>query len=184
MIPPNYANVETWSKIIVAGIPSPGVLKSLTGHERAIGWDIQNAKGQDGGTSSRTGEPLGKFVATFYLVDEVDETGLSDFDRWDDFQRLLESSICYDEPVALDVYHPDLARNYFSAIVLRKMGEMIPDGKGGATISVELGEHRPKQTKPSGSASQTKTTPKTKGDQAVEDAEKELDALLEEGKKL
>jgi hypothetical protein len=185
MIPPNHANVDAWSKLVVAGMVSPGVV-SLTGHERAIGWDEKSPKGTTGGTSSRTGEPLGKFVATFYLVDEVDVTGRSDFDEWDDFQRLLESSICFEEPVALEVYHPDLARNFFSAVVLRKMGAMQPDGKGGATIAVELGEHRPEAPKTSGATGGTKTTPETEtaGDRAVREAEAELDALLAEGEAL
>ncbi len=184
IIPPNYENVDAWSHVVVAGLISPGVV-TLSGHERVIGWDDQGAKGQDGATSSRTGAPLGKFTASFYLVDEeYIWPGTTDYTEWELFQALLESSTSGEEPVALEIYHPDLARNHYTAVVLGKMGEMKPDGKGGATIAVELREHRPKKTKPSGSASKTKATPETAGDRAVRDAEAELDALLEEGKKL
>jgi hypothetical protein len=184
IVPPNHENVDAWSHLIVAGMYSPGVV-TLSGHERVIGWDDQAAKGQDGATSSRTGEPLGKFTASFYLVDEEYITaGESDFTEWELFQQLLESSTAGEEPVALEIYHPDLARNHFTAIVLGKMGAMVPDGKGGANIAVELREHRPKKTKPSGGASKTKTTPETAGDKAVRDAEKELQDLIDAGKNL
>lgn len=183
IIPPNHENADVWSHLIVAGMYSPGVV-TLSGHERTVGWDIQDAKGQDGATTTRKGGPIAKFTASFYLVDELYIDGNSDFTEWELFQALLESSISGEEPVALEIYHPDLARNWITAVVLSKMGTMTPDGKGGATIAVELMQYRPKRDKPSGSATKTKATPETAGDRAVREAEAELDALLEEGKKL
>lgn len=178
MIPPNHANADIWSTLVVAGMASPGSV-TITGHGREVGWDIQEAKGQEGATTTRKGGPIAKFTATFYLTDELDANGYSDFDYWPAFQSLLESSFTGPEPIALEVYHPDLARNFITAAVLAKMGEMRPDGKGGASIAVDMMQYRPKRPKSSGSPGQTKT--KTKGDQAVADAEAELNALLEEG---
>jgi hypothetical protein len=181
MIPPNWANADIWSTLVVAGMASPGVV-TISGHTREVGWDVQDAKGQEGATTTRKGGPIAKFTATFYLVDELDANGYSDFDYWPAFQALIESSFTGAEPVALEVYHPDLARNYITAAVLAKMGPMVPDGKGGATIAVDMMQYRPKKPKASGSASTTKT--KTAGDQAVADAEAELNALLKEGESL
>lgn len=185
MIPPNHENVDAWSKLVVAGMVSPGVVR-LAGHKRPIGWDDKAPKGTEGGTSTRTGAPLGAFTATFYLVDEIDIAGRSDFDDWDDFQTLLESSTNGKDVIALEIYHPDLARNHYTAVVLGPdgIGDMVPDGKGGATITVAFKEHRPEAKKTSGSATSTQTQPESAGDKAVREAEAELDALLEEGKDL
>jgi hypothetical protein len=82
---------EEWSTLLVAGKRSPGVV-TLSGPGLEIGWDVKNAQGQGGATSDLTDEPLKKFTGTFQLSNEDDGFGISDFDRWDEFQELLESS--------------------------------------------------------------------------------------------
>ena len=188
IIPPNHENTESWDHLILAGMYSPGVV-TLSGPERVIGWAEQAANGQAGATSSRTGEPLGKLQASFYLVDEEYITaGDTDFTEWELFQQLCESSTSGKSPIALEVYHPDLARNHYTAIVLDKMGEMKPDGKGGATIIVSFREHRPKAPKPSGSATQAEANAAKQVDAAsraaADAAEKELADLIAKGRKV
>ena len=171
------ANAEAWNKMITAGTPSPGTVK-ITGATRTIGWDVKTAKGQTGATSARKGEPIGKFVASHYLVD--DPWLGSDYDEWDAYQNLLLSSINGEAPVALEVIHPDLQRLGWTAAVLGSIGEMALDGKGGATVKVAFLEHRPPAPKTTGTATKTKTA----ADKAIRDAQEELERLKAEGDKL
>lgn len=178
MIAPN-ALTTAWDKIYLFGVPSPGVV-TLSGHKRPIGWDIKKASGQDGATNTRKGEPLGRFTASFHLVD--DPYLGSDFDQWPTFEKLIRSSVSSSVPVALPVYHPELERNGFTAVVLEEMGEMKPDGKGGANIAVKFIEYRPPKPKPP--ASTQKPEAESEADRRIQEAEAELDALLEEGENL
>jgi len=186
-------NDDGWSKLIVAGKESPGVV-TISGATRTIGWDVKDADGQDGASTTRKGEPVGKFDATFYLVD--DPVLGSDFDEWDDFQQLLLSSVAGESPVALEVVHPELQRLGWTAAVLSSLGDMVNDGMGGATTKVSFLEHRPPQAKPANSPSGTKTggsggsggsgtgPAETEADKKIREAEAELEQLKEEGENL
>ena len=158
---------------------SPGQCR-LSGHKRVTGWDVKDAQGQDGASTARKGDPIGKFTATFYLVDDPNAE-VSDFTLWDDFQALLESSKNGDAPKALDIEHPDLLRNGFHSIVLDTMGEMVPDGKGGASIVVSLMEYKPPKKKKAAGPSGSK--PKDDPNDPITKATKDLNDLLGNGKK-
>lgn len=137
---------EELSCIILGTTRSPGVVK-LSGHDRDKKWDVKEAKGATGASSALEGDPIGQFEATFTLAgDEVD--GLTDFDEWEDFQRLIESTTSGPTPVALPIYHPDLARNRFTEVVSGGVGGMVHDGQGGATIKVKFLEYKPPKPKP------------------------------------
>ncbi len=138
------------SKILLGTKLSPGTVK-LTGHDRKDKWDIKEAKGQDGASTSLQGKPIGQFTATFYLADDGAE-GENDFDAWDSFQRLIESTTNGPKPVALSIYHPDLARNGFTSVVKSSISGMQYDGRGGATVVVEFIEYRPPKPKPAAKA--------------------------------
>jgi hypothetical protein len=120
---------------------------ALSGHDRNQSWDIQPAKGQDGASSSRSGEPIGQFEATFYITNGPDSP-IDEFAAWDEYQALIESTTAGTTPIALPVYHPDLARNRFTAVVNGGVGGMQHDGLGGASVKVKFLEHRPPRKKP------------------------------------
>lgn len=141
MISPS-ANEELWRRIRFGKAISPGVVK-LSGPGLVIGWDIKNASGAFGGSTTRVSEPLKEFEAEFYLSDEEDALGISDFDLWDDFEKVLRSSCDRATPKALDVYHPDLARVNITAAVVKSIGLVALDGKGGGTIKVAFVEYKP-----------------------------------------
>ncbi len=186
-----YENDEALSHILVGTTRSPGVC-TLTGHDRALDWDIKAAKGQNGASSALNGIPLGEFEVSIYLVDDGADPGSpTDFDLWEDFQRLLWSTISGPKPVALPIYHPDLARNLYTEVVLRHMGGMVHDGRGGATVKFKLGEHRPAKPKPPAKA-QAKPYNQTEGDIGTgrrsapdpnESAKRELASLLDEARR-
>jgi hypothetical protein len=145
-----YQFDEQFSAIVLGTTTSPGVVK-LSGHDRVKNWDVQAAKGLTGASSKKNGDPIGTFQAEFYLVSD-DTEEVDDFDRWDDFQRLLESIVDGPTPSALPIYHPDLARNHFTEVSVKSIGGMIHDGKGGAIIQVQFLEYKPPKPKPTAKA--------------------------------
>ena len=81
---PRPSDIEAdLSSIVLGTTRSPGVVK-LAGHDRKEKWDIKDAKGQDGASTSLQGKPIGQFTATFYLADDGSDV-VNDFDAWDSF---------------------------------------------------------------------------------------------------
>jgi hypothetical protein len=170
----NISTADPLDYLLVAGMMTPGVV-TLSGHDRVIGWKVQEADGQNGASTKRNGKQIAKFTATFFLVDDSDRA------EWDSFQTVLESWVDADTPIAVDVYHPDLARNRISAVQISKIGGMTHDGKGGSTVVVEFLEFRPPKPKPTkGSDGSSADDPKpTDPNQALKD---ELAGLTSEAK--
>lgn len=153
---------EIWNYMIVASRRTPGVAR-LSGHDLKIGWDIQQATATSGGWTKRINEPIKEFDADYYLVDELNVLGRSDFDDWDDYEKILKAAVApKKKPYALDVAHPDLARVGITAVTVGLIGAMQLDGKGGATVRVHFLEYRP--PKPLTAVSLTKTA----GDRQIE----------------
>lgn len=134
------------STIVLGTTRSPGVV-TLSGHDRIKNWDIQKAKGQTGASSALNGDDVGQFQGSFYLADD------EDFARWEDFQRLVESLTGGPTPIALSIYHPDLARNHFTEVTNGGVGGVTYDGRGGRTVVVKFLEYKPPRPKPTAKAS-------------------------------
>lgn len=148
----------------VGGKRSPGVV-TLSGHDREKNWDTKAAKGQAGATEVLNGDPIGTFTASFYLADDGANPGEpTDFDQWEDYQRLIESTTNGPKPVALPIYHPDLARNHFTEVVSGGVGGLVHDGKGGATVKVKFREYKPAKPKPAAKATVKKVMSDPHGD--------------------
>lgn len=156
---PNAAdNPELYEGIELAGVRSPGQV-TLSGHDRAIGWDVKKGPGQTGATTNRTSEDPIEFVASFYLVKD-DGQGIDDFAAWESFLELARSTIAGATPKALDIYHPDLARNDIKSVVLAKVHGVVHDNVGGETHALSFLEYRPPKKKggaPKGSKSKSPT---------------------------
>jgi hypothetical protein len=151
-MPNPIANPELYDSIVLGGMTSPGRV-TLSGHDRGAKWDVKEGNGQEGASTTLKAIPPGTFKASFYLVDE------EDFEAWDDFQDLIDSTISGPKPKALDIYHPDLARNGFTSVVKGKVYGAVHDGKGGLTIAVDFQEYKPAKPKggsPSGSTATKK----------------------------
>lgn len=137
---------------IVLGItPSPGTC-APTGHDRWKDWDVQKAKGTTGASSQLNGDPIGQFSITFKLSYDYAPGDQDDFARWDEFQKLIESMTAGPTPVALPIYHPDLARQGFTHVSSGGVGGMVHDGQGGATVTVKFIEYKPPKPKPAAGA--------------------------------
>ncbi|MCC6902813.1 MAG: hypothetical protein IT377_27825 [Polyangiaceae bacterium] len=151
------SNPDLYASISLNGMRSPGTV-TLSGHDRDWSWDIKEAKGQDGASTSRNGEKVAQFTATFSLSDDP-LSDVDDFTGWEVFSAMLGAAMKAKAPVAMSVYHPDLARNGITSVVVAGIGGMQHDGKGGATVAVKLLEYRPPKKKPvsgpSGKSSKT-----------------------------
>lgn len=177
-----------YSKIELGNMQSPGVV-TLSGHDRIKKWDVKSAKGQQGASTALNGDDPGKFQAEFYLVsdDTIEgENGATDFDLWSVFQRLIESTTNGPKPVALPIYHPDLALNGFTEVTNGGVGGLIHDGKGGARVKVTFIEYKPAKPKtPAKATSKPGSTANGKANAPDPNAaaKAELAALLAEAKK-
>jgi hypothetical protein len=163
-VPNPIDDEDLFNAIFLAGVRSPGLV-TLSGHDRDQNWDIKKADGQGGASTDWKGEEIAQFQASFYLlVDPVQ--GVDEFAEWDDFADVIRSSLPSTGTIkALDIYHPDLARNDIKSVSQAKIGGLTHDGKGGATVVVKFLEYRPPKKKggsPNGSKSgaSKKTAPK------------------------
>lgn len=185
MVP--FFHDELFSKLLLGTVKSPGKVV-LSGHERNPKWDVQAAKGSTGAsTTLNDPNPVGSFTATFYLSAE-NEDGGNDFELWDEFQKLIESTTQGTKPFALPIYHPDLARNRYTNVTNAGVGGMLHDGQGGASVAVKFQEYRPAKPKPAAkpTAKGASSTPGKGANSAKPDpnakAKAELAALLAEAK--
>jgi hypothetical protein len=140
------------------GRPSPGVV-TLSGHDRFEAWDIQEAKGTSGASTKLNGRPIGPFQATFYLADDRQDGEPDQFDDWEEFKALIDSTVSGPTPKALPIYHPDLARNGFTEVVSGGVGAPIHDGRGGVSVTVKFLEYKPPKPKAVASAKGGSATP-------------------------
>lgn len=153
MAPNPIDNEELFDSIILAGVTSPGVVK-LSGHDRVIGWDVKKGAGQSGATTTRTSEDPAEVTCAFYLAT------IEDIDAWPAFLASARATISGKDPKAADVYHPDLAEVDIKSVVLKKIGGVVHDGKGGQTRTLVFLEYRP--PKPKGGTPKGSTAKSTK----------------------
>lgn len=145
MIP--YLHDEDYSVVILGDKKSPGKV-TLSGHDRIPEWDDQKAKGSTGASTSLNDPlPPGKFQATFKIAG-VPGDGSDEFNQWEDFQRLIQSTTSGPKPFALPIYHPDLARNKYTEVTNGGVSGAVHDGQGGTLYTVTFKEYRPAKPKP------------------------------------
>lgn len=178
-MPNPHANESLYDAIVLGGKRSPGFV-TLSGHDRNHKWDVKEADGHGGATTTYKGEQIAQFSASFYLV--VDPVlGLDEFAEWDVFAAIIRSMLPRTGlPKAMDIYHPDLARNDIKSVSQASIGGMAHDGKGGATVVVKFLEYRPAKKK-GGTPKGSKTAAKAPDPNA--DLKAEVARLLVEAKK-
>lgn len=163
---------ELYKSLIVGGVASPGTvtLKQCAREHRLAN---KPPEGATGAVQSSKGPALVEFEAEFYLADLEDVAG------WDDFQATLSASVEAAKPKALSIYHPDLARLKITECVVKSIGILQYDGKGGATATCKFSEFKPVKKRPV-------VNPEAKKKAAANDPnaarKAELAALLEQAK--
>ena len=167
---------DLYDSIVLGGVKSPGLV-TLSGHDRNQKWDIKDADGAGGASTTYKGEQVAQFTGSFYLVNDL-TLGVNEFEEWDEFVEeaiwpMLPSG---GKPRAFDIYHPDLDRNDIHSVYQASVDGMTHDGKGGATVVVKFLEYRPAKKKsgtPSGSKTKAKVDPNA-------DLKAQIDSLLKQ----
>lgn len=166
---------ELFDSIVFDGVRSPGIV-TVSGFEREQNLDVKESDGQKGATTTWKGEKVAKGTLSFYLVRNDD---VNEFELWDAFAALWWATVppkSGKKPVAKDVYHPDLARNHVTSLILSKMGKIVHDGRGGAAVTIDASEYYPPKPAAAGGASGSK--PKTDPNDPISQATAELNNLL------
>lgn len=168
---------DLYDVIILGDAISPGKVR-LSGHDRSVKWDIKDGSAQQGAGMSIKSIPPVEFTATFTLIVNPAE-GLNEVAEWDDFQKVIDSTVNGPTVKAIDIYHPDLLRNEIRSVVKATVGGMTQDENdpSKSTVVVKFQEYRPptkKSGSPSGSSAK-KPDPKKPDPNAAANAE--LEAL-------
>lgn len=145
---------ELFASVILgtAGFATPGVV-TITGHDSVESWDDQQAKGETGASCVLNGKPLRKCQLSFYLAGDSDDAdGSNDFTRWEEAEAMFEATTSGPTPIALPIYHPDLAERGWTEIVKDTIGGRQWDDRGGCTVQVVVKEYRPPAPKPAAKA--------------------------------
>jgi hypothetical protein len=176
-VPSPYNAPDLFNWITLGRTDSPGVLKGISGHDSEEDWDVKVVPGQKGAQMTRKSKKPIEFDCTFYLNDDsYTPGGIDDFAEWDQFCTLVESTISGPKPIALPIYHPDLARVGVKSVVKKKIGGLSHDGKGGATGVIRFIEYFP--PKPVGGSPTKKLVPDPNAA-----LKKELEGLVNEYQK-
>lgn len=141
-------NPTAYDTITLGGQKSPGqVTIGSLAPKRSEGWDSQKAAGADGAELVHKGAPPAKFSVELYLwKDEA----IDHFAGWDNWRDILKTPTDETSQKALDIYHPVLAEAGITSVVVAAWTPPIPDGQGGATVTIEFIEYRPSAERSTG----------------------------------
>ncbi len=187
-----FENAEALFAIVLGTTRSPGKV-TITGHDRPKNWQNEKAKGTTGSSSTLNGDDITPFQCSFYLAGDGTGTDFeqsNDFDNWEKFQKLIESTTNGTKPIALPIFHPALARQRITEVVNAGVGGMTYDDMGGCTVVVKFQEYKPPKPKKPAKPTAGKTRGGSRGGNSsilAEDpnaaAKRQLAALVEEAKR-
>jgi hypothetical protein len=146
---------ELYNSLELGGKFSPGVV-TISGHNRKIEWDVKNGSGQSGASTTLKSIPPVEISCAFFMA-----TG-EQFALWPEWRDHVNSTISGKTPKAMDAYHPDLAANGITSLVLSEFGGVVHDKKGGQTITIKFQEYKapkPKGGTPAGSKAKKAVDP-------------------------
>ena len=143
MIPSPWRDPKAYDRIEIAGRLWPGIVE-VSGAEQLFKWQVNDAKATDGATTVFQGRDIAKPKIIFILWEGTDDQGgyVDYFAEWEKFRPVLESSIppsgSKKDPVALAVKKNVIFEHaHIKAISIEKIGDLKPDGQGGATVEVD-----------------------------------------------
>jgi hypothetical protein len=135
---------EAYETITLAGVVSPGVC-TIAGLNYEMGWDVQDADGENGASLARKGRKLSKFTVRFHLVRDLSED-IDQFAEWyEEFLPLLKSCFVGKEPVGLVITHPEAQALEVDSVVVERIGQIDrdPEDYGSGTVDVSLIQYAP-----------------------------------------
>jgi hypothetical protein len=152
-------NPQAWDTIQIGQQTSPGVAQ-VGEWKRAHEWDVKKGKGTLGGTVTFVGRPPAKGPIKFLLWTPTH------FQAWDTFRPLLKFDPTKQAVQAVDIFHPVLADIDVTSVVTESIGNIVYEGQGLYSITVEFLEYFPPPRTsavgtPTGSQSNVGTKPIT-----------------------
>jgi hypothetical protein len=133
-------NEQIYNVIKLGGKTSPGKV-TLSGHNRKVNWNVNAGYALVGATVTFKNVPPIEFTASFYLVKDFAQ-GIDDYAAWDDFKKVIDSTLAGSKVHALAIYHPDLIENDIKTVCKAEIGGRVYDGRGGCTVAVKFQEYR------------------------------------------
>lgn len=197
---PNFrTDGDDFNFIFLAGQQNPGIAKVTLSKKHD--WTKKKSKGATGGTLTYTGDSLVEFSVEYYLWETAD---FDAWPGWAAMQRktlkvsgsngssgaLVTSGVVTNlgavtagistgpttQPVAMDVYHPDLAEINVLRCVVEEEGGPVNDGKGGRRYTWKYVEYNP--PKPAGGTANASTTAGPTGNGAEQPAQTAADQMI------
>lgn len=127
---------RTWDKVQIGGVESPGTCV-VSEFKRAHEFDIKKGKGSLGATITFVGRPPAKGNVKFSLWAQ------DQFQEWEEFRKLLKYDPTKKAVQAIDIYHPSLKDIDITSVVTESIGNIVPEGKGMYSCTVEFLEYFP-----------------------------------------
>lgn len=176
---------QFWDTISAAGVFWSGLAK-VSGFVRENDFDVKNAPGTEGATSTYRGNKLAEGKIVLYVWTSEHWAALVDFLPLFRFDPSAKSG------QAIDIWHPsfDVLDPPLRAMVVKKIGvpERSKDGDSLYTVTIECLEYRPPKKKnatstPKGSKDTAKGTADKIAEASAEDKYgAKIGQLLEQGK--
>lgn len=169
---------QSWDVCNVAGKINPGYCE-VGEFKRENEWDVKKGKGAVGGAITFVQKPPAKGSIKFFLWED------KHFNEWIAFRKLFKYDPTKKAIQAIDLYHPSLAEIDITSVVTQSIGNVVHEGKGMYSITVEFLEYFPVKagsgvSSPSGSASNAKGSKSTgtPADPIADAQQKEIAALM------
>lgn len=136
-----FNDEDLFDSLELGSTRSPGLIKTMGGHEKKINWDVKEGQGQEGASSTLKSIPLRTPSITIFLADETERADVQAF------RDVCYSTISGATPKALDAYHPDWASVGIRSVTLASFGPPVYDGKGGESYTIVFQEYCPPKPK-------------------------------------
>lgn len=129
----------SWNKIIVSGVPNPGVFKLNGGGDRTYRWDNKETAGAQGQTSTYTGWKASDGIRgsiQMWTAEQIDEFV-------NVFMPIIRIDATKKEPKPLSVLYAPLMLNAITAMNTVSIGPLSGDERQLWSVEVEWAEYRP-----------------------------------------
>lgn len=165
---------------IIAGRKWPGVAR-VQGCDRAHEWQVNKAQGSEGATTTLLGAGLAEPKITFKIWKGYDGLKWVDyFAEWDSYRTVFDRTVAGKKAEAIVVEHPQFSHNKIRAVVMKRMGDLVPQPDGSAEVTVELLEYRKPKPKLGSPASAGKDKGGKPGEKPKSEVELEIERINNE----
>lgn len=131
-------NGRLYEQMYVGGRLWSGLVE-IEGCDRIYEWQKQKAKGSSGAKLNFQGQDVPTIKLKFKLWKGTDWLTYVDyFDQWDKFESVFLITVDDKNPQAITIDHPQFARAGYRSVVVAKIGDLVYESAGLASITVEV----------------------------------------------